>query len=131
MYGMDFTVPDMRVATIMAAPARGGKLSSVDAAPALAVKGVEKVIKLDDAVAVVGKGYWSALISGLRALSPQFSDGGQWRASRLRRSFKAYDDLIAKGEPAGEAGEGDVEGRRSAHKPGRGEISGALSCTTR
>jgi isoquinoline 1-oxidoreductase subunit beta len=106
-YGMDFTVPDMRVATIMAAPARGGKLTSVDAAPAMAVKGVEKVIKLDDAVAVVASGYWPA-ISGLRALTPQFSDGGNGSVSTAS-IFNAYDDLIAKGEPAGEAGEGDVK----------------------
>jgi isoquinoline 1-oxidoreductase subunit beta len=105
-YGMDFAVPDMRVATIMASPARGGKLTSVDTAPAMAVKGVEKVIKLDNAVAVVAKGYWPAL-SGLRALSPQFSDGGHSGVSSAS-IFKAYDDLIAKGEPAGEAGEGDV-----------------------
>lgn len=106
-YGMDFTVPDMRVATIMAAPVRGGKLTSVDEAPALAVKGVEKVIKLDDAVAVVAKGYWAA-ITGLRAMTPQFSDGGNGAISTAS-IFKAYDDLIAKGEPAGEAGEGDVK----------------------
>ncbi len=106
-YGMDFAVPDMRVATIMAAPARGGKLTSVDTAPAMAIKGVEKVIKLDDAVAVVGKGYWAA-ISGLRAMSPQFSDGGN-NAVSTASIFKAYDDLIAKGEPDGEAGEGDVK----------------------
>lgn len=106
-YGMDFAVPDMRVATIMAAPVRGGKLTSVDEAPALAVKGVEKVIKLDDAVAVVAKGYWAA-ITGLRAMTPQFSDGGNGAISTAS-IFKAYDDLIAKGEPAGEAGEGDVK----------------------
>ncbi|WP_373473582.1 xanthine dehydrogenase family protein molybdopterin-binding subunit [Sphingorhabdus lacus] len=106
-YGMDFSVPDMRVATIMAAPARGGKLTSVDEAPALAVKGVEKVIKLDDAVAVVAKGYWAA-ISGLRAMTPQFTDGGNGAISTAS-IFKAYDDLFAKGEPAGEAGEGDVK----------------------
>ncbi|QGY79348.1 xanthine dehydrogenase family protein molybdopterin-binding subunit [Sphingorhabdus lacus] len=106
-YGMDFSVPDMRVATIMAAPVRGGKLTSVDEAPVLAVKGVEKVIKLDDAVAVVGKGYWAA-ISGLRAMTPQFTDGGNGAISTAS-IFKAYDDLIAKGEPAGEAGEGDVK----------------------
>ncbi len=106
-YGMDFSVPDMRVATIMAAPARGGKLTSVDAAPAMAVKGVEKVIKLDDAVSVVASGYWPA-ITGLRALSPEFSDGGNGSISTAS-IFKAYDDLIAKGEPAGEAGEGDVK----------------------
>lgn len=106
-YGMDFIVPDMRVATIMAAPVRGGKLTSVDEGPALAVKGVEKVIKLDDAVAVVAKGYWAA-ITGLRAMTPQFSDGGNGAISTAS-IFKAYDDLIAKGEPAGEAGEGDVK----------------------
>ncbi len=106
-YGMDFTVPDMRVATIMAAPARGGKLTSVNDAPALAIKGVEKVIKLDDAVAVVASGYWPA-ISGLRALTPQFTDGGHSAVSTAS-IFKTYDDLIAKGEPAGEAGEGDTK----------------------
>jgi isoquinoline 1-oxidoreductase subunit beta len=106
-YGMDFTFPDMRVATIMAAPVRGGKLGSVNEAPAMAVKGVEKVIKLDNAVAVVAKGYWSAL-TGLRALSPKFSDSGNAGFSTAS-IFKAYDDLIAKGEPDGEAGEGDVK----------------------
>jgi isoquinoline 1-oxidoreductase subunit beta len=106
-YGMDFKVPDMRVATIMAAPVRGGKLTSVDTAPAMAVKGVEKVIKLDNAVAVIGKGYWAAL-SGLRALSPQFSDGGNAGISTAS-IFKTYDALIAKGEADEEAGEGDVK----------------------
>ncbi len=107
-YGIDFTVPGMRVATIMAAPVRGGKLTSVDEAPALAVKGVEKVVKLEDAVAVVASGYWPA-ISGLRALSPQFSDGGNAGFSTAS-IFKAYDDLIAKGEPDGDTSAGDVAG---------------------
>ena len=106
-YGMDFSVPNMRVATIKAAPVRGGKLSSVDSAPALAVKGVEKVIKLDDAVAVIGSGYWPA-ISGLRALAPQFSDGGNGGISTAS-IFKAHDALFGKGEPDGEAGDGDVQ----------------------
>jgi isoquinoline 1-oxidoreductase subunit beta len=106
-YGMDFSMPDMRVATIMAAPVRGGKLEAVDSAPALAVKGVEKVIKLENAVAVIGKGYWAAL-SGLRTLTPKFSDGGNGGFSTAS-IFKAYDDLIAKGEPDGKAGQGDVD----------------------
>lgn len=106
-YGIDFSVPDMRVATIMAAPVRGGKLTSVDTAPALAVKGVEKVIKLDDAVAVVAKGYWPA-ISGLRALTPEFSDGGNGGISTAS-IFKSQDDLIAKGEADSTAGDGDVQ----------------------
>jgi isoquinoline 1-oxidoreductase subunit beta len=105
-YGIDFTLPNMRVATIMAAPVRGGALTAVDPAPAMAVKGVERVIKLDNAVAVIAKGYWPA-ISGLRALSPRFSDGGNAGFSTAS-IFKAYDDLIASSEPAGEAGRGDV-----------------------
>ena len=75
IYGIDVQLPDMRVAAVMAAPVRGGKLESVDSAPAMAIKGVEKVVQMDNAVAVVAKGYWPAL-KGLQALSPKFSDGG-------------------------------------------------------
>ncbi len=75
-YGIDFALPNMRVATVMAAPVAGAKLESVDPAPAMAVKGVEKVVQLDDAVMVVASGYWPAL-KGLRELAPKFSDGGK------------------------------------------------------
>ena len=74
-YGIDKTLPDMRVATIVMAPVRDGKLTALDPAPALAIPGVEKVLKLDDAVVVVAKGYWPAL-KGVRALTPSFTDGG-------------------------------------------------------
>ena len=106
-YGMDVQLPDMRVATIMAAPIRGGKLVSVDPAPAMAVKGVEKVIKLENAVAVVANGYWPAL-QGLRALSPKFSDGGNGAISTAS-IFAAHDALRKAGEIESEAGAGDVE----------------------
>jgi isoquinoline 1-oxidoreductase subunit beta len=75
VYGIDMTLPDMRVATIIMAPVRGGKLEAVDPKPALAVAGVEKVINLESAVVVVAKGYWQAL-KGAKALTPKFSDGG-------------------------------------------------------
>ncbi len=106
-YGIDFILPDMRVATIMSAPARGGKLESVDPAPAMAVKGVEKVIKLDTTVVVVAKGYWAAL-TGLRALSPKFSDGGNGALSSASL-FAAQDALRKAGKPTKEAGDGDLE----------------------
>jgi isoquinoline 1-oxidoreductase subunit beta len=102
-YGIDFTLPDMRVATIMMAPVRDGKLTSVDPAPAMSVKGVEKVIKLDDAVVVIAKGYWQAT-KGMQALSPQFSDGGHGGLSTAS-IYAAQDKLNAAGEklaaPAG------------------------------
>ncbi len=106
LYGMDVALPNMRVATIMAAPIRGGALVSVDPAPAMAVKGVERVIKLDKAVAVVAKGYWPA-IQGLRALSPKFSDGGHGVLSSAS-IFAAHDSLRKAGKPDSTSRTGDV-----------------------
>lgn len=106
-YGIDFNLPDMRVATIMAAPIRGGKLESVDPAPAMAVKGVEKVVKLERAVVVVANGYWAAS-QGLAALSPKFSDGGNAGMSTAS-IFAEHDKLRKAGKPENEAGEGDVK----------------------
>lgn len=105
-YGIDFALPGTRVATVMSAPARGGKLVSVDPAPAMAVNGVEKVVKFDDAVVVVGKGYWSA-IKGLRALSPNFSDGGHAQISSAS-VFEAQDRARKAGKAEDEGGDGDV-----------------------
>ena len=107
VYGIDFTLPDMRVATIAAAPVRGGTLESVDEAPAMAVAGVEKVIKLPDAVVVIGKGYWAAT-KGLAALSPKFTDGGH-SAMSTPAIYAAQDKLRAGGKPDNEGGEGDVD----------------------
>lgn len=108
VYGIDFTLPDMRVATIAAAPVRGGKLESVDEAPALGVNGVEKVIKLADAVVVIAKGYWPAT-KGLAALSPKFSDGGHAAVSTAS-IYAAQGTLLGGGKADNEAGEGDVDG---------------------
>ena len=105
-YGIDFALPGMRVATVMSAPARGGKLVSVDPAPAMAVNGVEKVVKFDDAVLVVGKGYWPT-IKGLRALSPNFSDGGHGQISSAS-VFDAQDRARKAGKAEDEGGDGDV-----------------------
>ncbi|WP_349512793.1 molybdopterin cofactor-binding domain-containing protein [Erythrobacter sp. NFXS35] len=107
VYGIDFTLPDMRVATIAAAPVRGGKLESVDQAPALAVAGVEKVVTLDDAVIVVAKGYWPAL-KGLQALTPKFTDGGN-SAMSTASIYAAQDSLREAGKPDADLSVGDVD----------------------
>jgi isoquinoline 1-oxidoreductase subunit beta len=107
VYGIDFTLPDMRVATIAAAPVRGGTLVSVDEAPALAIPGVEQVVKLEDAVIVVAKGYWQAS-KGLAALNPEFSDGGHGAVSS-ESIYAAQDELRSSGEPASSVASGDVD----------------------
>jgi len=113
-YGMDVIRPDMRVATVIAAPVRGGKLLSVDHGPAMAVKGVEKVIALDDAVVVVASGYWPAL-KGVRALAPKFSDGGHGHLDTAG-IYAAQAQLIAQAKPDNHYGAGDVAA--ALHAPG-------------
>jgi isoquinoline 1-oxidoreductase beta subunit len=73
-YGIDVSLPGMLVATVTASPVHGERLVRVDEAPALAVRGVRKVLKLANAVAVVADGYWAAR-TGLAALKPEFSAG--------------------------------------------------------
>ena len=106
-YGIDVIVPDMRVATLVMAPVRGGKLESVDDKLALAVPGVERVIRLDDAVVVVASGYWPAR-KGVLALAPKFSDGGHG-ALHTAAVHAAQDKLRVEGKASNSGGAGDVD----------------------
>ncbi|MSO96846.1 MAG: xanthine dehydrogenase family protein molybdopterin-binding subunit [Rhodospirillaceae bacterium] len=68
-FGVDVILPDLLVATIQAAPVFTARLLSVDPAPAMKIPGVQQVVALDNAVAVVATGYWPAL-RGLKTLAP-------------------------------------------------------------
>lgn len=118
-FGIDVQVPDMRVATLVMAPVRGGKLESVDEAPAMALPGVEKVVRLPDAVVVVAKGYWAAW-KGVLALSPQFSDGGHGALSSAGIQAD-HARLFAADKPEKVAGSGDVA--KAFAEPGAHVIS--------
>ncbi|HEY2177622.1 MAG TPA: molybdopterin cofactor-binding domain-containing protein [Caulobacteraceae bacterium] len=74
IYGIDVDRPGMLVATLAQSPRFGGKLVSVNPAPALAVPGVRRVVNLESAVVVVADGYWAAK-TGLEALHPVWSPG--------------------------------------------------------
>ncbi|HEY5798997.1 MAG TPA: molybdopterin cofactor-binding domain-containing protein, partial [Burkholderiaceae bacterium] len=102
VYGVDVVLPDMLVATIVQCPAFGGKLRAVDPAPALAVNGVRKVVRLADAVAVVATGYWNAR-KGLAALQPEWDLQSAGRPDTPR-----YTRMLADGAAAG----GTVYARR-------------------
>src|SRR5438309_1820448 len=68
LFGIDVRLPGMKVATLAACPVFGGKLASVDDTKARAVPGVQQVVRLDDAVAVVADHMWAAK-QGLAALA--------------------------------------------------------------
>jgi isoquinoline 1-oxidoreductase subunit beta len=74
VFGIDLKMPELRVAVVHASPVAGGKLRAFNAQDALAVPGVEKLVTLGEAVAVVANGYWPAL-KGLKALKLAFDTG--------------------------------------------------------
>ena len=73
-FGIDVKVAGMKVATVRACPTRGGKLKAVDESRARLVPGFVEVIKIEDAVAVVGDHFWAAK-QGLDALDISWDRG--------------------------------------------------------
>src|SRR5262249_60222467 len=83
------------------APVYGGKLVSVDSAPAEAMPGVKRVVRLTEAVAVVADSYWHAQ-RALAALNPVFDDAGHGEVSS-ESIFAAFDKSLGSAPdlPAG------------------------------
>ena len=73
-FGIDVKVPGMKIATVKACPTHGGTLRSVDDQRARALPGVIDVLKIDNAVAVVGEHFWAAK-RGLEALDIVWDPG--------------------------------------------------------
>ena len=80
VFGIDAMVPGMKFATVAACPAFGGKLATVDDSKAMAIKGVRQVVRLDNAVAVVGDHMWAAM-QGLAALDIDWDEGSNAKVS--------------------------------------------------
>ena len=73
-FGIDVRLPGMKFAAVAICPVFGGKVASVDDAKAKAIPGVQQVVRLDDAVAVVAADTWAAK-QGLAALDVRWDDG--------------------------------------------------------
>jgi len=73
-FGIDSRLPGMKFAVVAASPTFGGKLVSLDEAKAKAMPGVTQVVRLGDAVAIVGRHTWAAK-QGLAAANPQWDAG--------------------------------------------------------
>ena len=58
--GIDALLPGMKFATVASSPVLGGKVRRVDDTAVKSVPGVQKVVVLDDMVAVVGDHMWAA-----------------------------------------------------------------------
>lgn len=92
VYGIDFKVPGMLYAAVDIAPVFGGKLQSVESGPAEAMPGVKRVVRLEEAVAVVADSYWHAR-QAVAALKPKFDDAGHGNVSSAS-IFTAFDKAL-------------------------------------
>ena len=74
VYGIDAMLPGMKFATLAQSPVFGGKVAKVNDSAAKAIPGVQKIVVLDDLVAVVGDHMWAAK-KGLDALGITWDEG--------------------------------------------------------
>jgi isoquinoline 1-oxidoreductase beta subunit len=96
VYGIDAMLPDMKFATLAACPVFGGKVGKVDHTAAKRIPGVQKVVVLDDMVAVVGDHMWAAK-KGLAALKIEWDEGPNAKLN----SRDIWQDLRAASEKDG------------------------------
>jgi isoquinoline 1-oxidoreductase beta subunit len=73
-FGIDVMVQGMRIAAVAMCPTIGGRLRSLDERASRALPGVVDVLRIDDAVAVVGENYWTAK-RGLDLLKIEWAEG--------------------------------------------------------
>ena len=100
IYGIDAMLPGMKFATLAACPVLGGKVAKVDDSAAKGLPGVQKIVVLDDLVAVVGDHMWAAK-KGLDALKIEWDEGPNAHITtndvwRDLRAASAKDGVVAK-----------------------------------
>jgi isoquinoline 1-oxidoreductase beta subunit len=108
-YGVDITLPGMLNAAVKACPVFGGKLKSYDEAKVMGMKGVKKVVKVNDsAVAVVADTWWHAK-TALDALPIVWDEG-----DNAKVSSESIAKWLAEGLDSGPAFVGNKGGDAAA-----------------
>ncbi len=74
VFGLDVRLPGMVYAAIANCPVFGGTLASVDDSNAKKIPGVRQVVRIDNAVAVIGDHTWAAK-RGVQALNIKWNEG--------------------------------------------------------
>ena len=80
VFGTDVVLPGMLHASIAQCPIFGGKVKSIDAGAAERMRGVKKVVRTDDFVAVVADNWWRAN-RALKAVKVEWDTAGNEGAS--------------------------------------------------
>ncbi|OMG73090.1 xanthine dehydrogenase family protein molybdopterin-binding subunit [Burkholderia ubonensis] len=98
-FGLDVRLPGMLVAVIVNSPVFGGTVASVDDTAARHIRGVRRIVRADNAVAVVGDHTWAAK-RGASALVVKWNEGAGAKVSTK--------DIAADHARAADSGKGAV-----------------------
>src|ERR1700730_14819348 len=112
VYGIDAVVPGMKIAAVTMCPVDGGRIASLDDRATRRLQGVRDVLRLEDAVAVVGDTYWIAR-TGLDALLIEWDHGPNAAVSSATMR-RAQAQASLSGKPIAGLLLGDVEGAFTA-----------------
>jgi isoquinoline 1-oxidoreductase beta subunit len=110
-FGIDIMLPGMKYATVKAAPVFGSKVKTVDTTVSKDQEGVQKILNLGNAIAVVADGYWQAK-SALDALSFEFeiTENDKISQNDIFSGYrKAMETALSEGELENHHKSGDVQ----------------------
>ena len=113
-FGIDARPEGVSYAAIAICPHFAGKLRAVEDGPAMAVKGVKQVVRIEDAVAVVADNTGAAR-KGLAALSIEWDPGPNAALSQVDLEKRAEDAIDGAALP--HIQEGDVAKAEAEHGP--------------
>ena len=114
VYAIDTILPGMKIATLAQSPVFGGKVAHVDDSAAKNIPGVQKVVVLEDLVAVIGDNMYAAK-KGLDALVVTWDNGPNAQISsndiwENLRAASQKDGVVAKS--IGDVSKGLTQGDR-------------------
>lgn len=95
IFGMDVQLPGLLTATIARCPVFGGKVKSFNSKAALKIKGVKKIAKVSNGIAIIAEHYWAAKL-GLDALKVVW-DMGPNATLDTKTIRKIFEDALDKG----------------------------------
>ena len=106
-YGIDANPEGMLYAAIRLAPVFGTKLVSVDAGDVLSRRGIQRIVELEDSVAVVADSYWRAKMA-LADVKSVFEESANDSVSS-ESIFAQFDASLASGDSEEDRELGDSE----------------------
>src|SRR5882672_6067244 len=108
IYGMDVRLPGMAYGALLQTPVFGGRVASLDDSAERAIAGVQKVVNLGDAVAVLANDTWTAR-KALAALRVAWDERGKGAVDSAEIAAFLREGLAASAAPVARQ-EGDVDG---------------------